>query len=497
MPELFFSHSEKEAKRLSALVRQGGLRRVRQGVYTDATPEQVPRLLASRWYQVVDYLYPDALVAYRSAHELRPVDGYIVIVADIKKPAHISVGEGLTILVQPGNTGLASEAFIPGLLRSTEVRYLLENLSAGRSTAVFVKTLGNEWVEDQLCTLLQKRGETALNNLRDQARELAEPLGLEKEFQKLNKIIGALLSSQPVKGSLTGNFAIATSRQLPYDAQRADLFRSLAGYLRCFTFPSHPYTYNSSGWRNLSFFESYFSNYIEGTEFEIDEAEEIIFQKKLLVNRQADSHDVLSVFDVVNDYQEMITTPQTADELIFLIQQRHQLIMGERPEKRPGLLKQKNNKAGDTLFVEPKLLVGTLIRAFDEYLSLPEGLARALYIQFLVSECHPFDDGNGRLSRIMMNAELSAAGEFKVFVPTVHRDSYLNSLRQASRQGKFRTLCKVFYQLQCYIESLDWQDYGQLRQQLEDDCCHKLPDEGVAVFNRKIRPFTIELPIGN
>jgi len=496
MPELFFSRSDNEAKRLSSLARQGRLHRVRRGVYTDAAPEQIARLLEKRWYQIVDYLYPNAIVAYRSAYELRPVDGHIVIVADVKKAAHITVGEGLAILVQPGNPELASEPFVPELSRSIEVRYLLENLCSSRSTAAFAKTLGSEWVEDQLCALLQKRGEAALNELRDQARELVEPLGLRKEFQKLDKIVGAILSSRPVQDSLVGSLAIATARQQPYDAHRVSLFKSMAAYLRQCTFPAHPYSYNSSGWRNLAFFESYFSNYIEGTEFEIDEAEDIIFQKKLVANRHADSHDVLSVFDVVNDYQEMITTPGSPDELLHLMQQRHQLIMAERPEKRPGQFKEKNNKAGGTLFVEPKLLVGTLTQAFNEYLSLPEGLTRALYIQFLVSECHPFDDGNGRLSRIMMNAELSSADEFKVLIPTVHRDSYLNGLRQATRQGKFRTLAKVFYQLQCYAESLDWQDYGQLRQTLEEDCCHKLPNEGVAVFNRRIRPFTIELPIG-
>ena len=33
-------------------------------------------------------------------------------------------------------------------------------------------------------------------------------------------------------------------------------------------------------------------------------------------------------------------------------------------------------------------------------------------MQFLISEVHPFDDGNGRLSRIMMNAELVKSSLF-------------------------------------------------------------------------------------
>src|SRR5690606_5751585 len=112
--------------------------------------------------------------------------------------------------------------------------------------------------------------------------------------------------------------------------------------------------------------------------------------------------------------------------------------------------------------------------------------------QFLITECHPFDDGNGRLSRIFLNAELHTDQQYKLIVPTVHRDSYLNSLRQATREGKFRTLTKVFIQLQKYAASLNWNDYGDVREQLEEHKAHLLPDEGVAVFNQQIVNFKMK-----
>ena len=31
-------------------------------------------------------------------------------------------------------------------------------------------------------------------------------------------------------------------------------------------------------------------------------------------------------------------------------------------------------------------------------------------MMFMMSEVHPFDDGNGRLARLMMNTELVSAG---------------------------------------------------------------------------------------
>ena len=43
----------------------------------------------------------------------------------------------------------------------------------------------------------------------------------------------------------------------------------------------------------------------------------------------------------------------------------------------------------------------------------------AAFMLFLVSEVHPFIDGNGRVARIMMNAELVAGGQVKILIPTV------------------------------------------------------------------------------
>ena len=57
-------------------------------------------------------------------------------------------------------------------------------------------------------------------------------------------------------------------------------------------------------------------------------------------------------------------------------------------------------------------------------------------------------------------------------------------------------LIKVFFQLQCYTSTIDWLDYGEARSQLESHCAQKLPNEGIAVFNKQIRSYKIALPIG-
>jgi hypothetical protein len=150
MPSLYFPKDTNDAKRLSALVHRGKLNRIRHGIYTDAAMEEIPTLLESRWYEVVAYLCHNPLAAYRTAHELRPVNGHVFVVADVKKRTKISVTSALTINVFPGDSYLLSEQFVPALSRSALPRQLLENLTETRSTAQELKSLGPEWVEEQL-----------------------------------------------------------------------------------------------------------------------------------------------------------------------------------------------------------------------------------------------------------------------------------------------------------------------------------------------------------
>ena len=493
MAKLIFPTDSNEAKRLARAVNNGSIKRIRAGVYTDASWEEVPQLLHNHWFEVVNHLYPTAIASHSTAVSLCPVNNAVFITAEVKTRKKVKVSDALTLEVLPGDVSILTEPFQPEMFRSSPPRYLLENLQVSHSDVETPKSLGKEWVERELCKLLERYGENELNRIRDQARQYCDTVKMEKAFKQLDKLIGAVLSTHSID-ALSTHQAIAMAKKVPFDSNRLTTLDALKDYLTRCELKAEPYHYQSSSWRNLAFYESYFSNYIEGTEFEIDEAEKIVFEKSEIENRHQDSHDLLSVYDVVHDYTEMCTVPDSPDELLQLLLQRHALIMHQRPDKRPGLLKEKTNKAGGTAFVAPEHVEGTLTQAFPLYQALPEGLPRAIFMQFLISECHPFDDGNGRLARIMMNAELVSAEQHKLIIPTVHRDSYLNGLRQATRSLKFRAMTKVLANLQAYTASIDWSDYGEARDSLESHCANKLPDEGVARFNKQIAKFKIDLP---
>src|SRR3546814_18680480 len=106
----------------------------------------------------------------------------------------------------------------------------------------------------------------------------------------------------------------------------------------------------------------------------------------------------------------MARTPADADELLDLLRRRHATPMVARSDKGPGTFKQEVNRAGQTVFVDPGHVEGTLRQGFDFYRGLETAFARAVYMMFFVCEVHPFADGNGRLAGLMANADLVAAG---------------------------------------------------------------------------------------
>jgi hypothetical protein len=85
--------------------------------------------------------------------------------------------------------------------------------------------------------------------------------------------------------------------------------------------------------------------------------------------------------------------------------------------------------------VLPNLVVGTLRLGFDMLRGLTEPFARGLFLHCLIAEVHPFDDGNGRMSRLHFTSELLRGEQAHVIIPTVFRDDYIGGMRSLSWRG--------------------------------------------------------------
>ncbi|GAB7140773.1 Fic family protein [Deferribacterales bacterium RsTz2092] len=429
------------------LVKQGKASKLTARLYTTDMTDDVDKVVLRNIWTIVGLLYPKAIIDGRTAFEMKPADnGYVFIISDRVRPTTIGKytiyprkGAG----AQAGDTPFMDNLYMPSLARK-----YLENMRMGHNN----RCLSQVEIEEQLDKFIRNYGVTALNKLRDDASVLAPKIELVAKFDKLTQIIGALQNTRETK--LVSKVGLARKAGNAYDPNREKLFYKLYEGLKSLAPVFRKPIDNFNEY--LCFYEAYFSNYIEGTEFEVDEAKEIIFEGKIPASRPEDSHDIISTYETISDKAEMNRTPRNFDELVDILQHRHKLIMGGRVGAYPGIFKMQSNRAGLTIFVKPELVVGTLKRGFALYQQLDNAFARALFIKFLVTEIHPFTDGNGRLSRIMMNAEFVVNDEERVIIPTGYRYNYLSALSTLSETGESEAYIKTMAFAQEYTAKIDW-----------------------------------------
>lgn len=479
---LMATSNKSESSKRTGMIKNGTLRKIAPKIYTTNMKDSPNEIVARNLFYILGHLYPHAVISHRSAFELRPTDtGDIFLTYSYSKKISLP---GVTVHLLQGPMGTEYDMpFIENLYVSSNERRILENLKKGRvRSGSMSKSLPREIIEEYLEKILQVNGEQGLNMFRDKARQMAKLLTMEAEFDILNSIVGALLATKP-STFLTSDSAIARAGGQAYDRERIKLFDSLFVALKNNVFPSidEP-NQTSTEFRNFAFFESYFSNYIEGTEFEIEEAREIVETGQPLPARNADSHDILGTFHIVASRREMRRTPQTTEEFIEILQERHRIMMAARPDRNPGMFKMKNNHAGDTYFVDYRLVRGTLLKGFEYYQALESPFAKALFMLFMVSEVHPFNDGNGRISRIMMNAELVHADQSKIIIPTVFRDDYLNALRRLTRRNDPTVIIKAMARVRQFSSNITGDDFETTKDYLKRCNAFKESDEYILKF---------------
>ena len=463
------------AKLLARLKREGKVVRIAPRIYTTNLTDKAENIIRRNLWTIVGRLWPGARLSHRTAFEYAPNNGHVFLGYKYTRKVKLP-GVTLHFLATAGSLD-SDNPFIEGLGVSSHARAVLENLEPDKTQGGVDKCLGAEAIEERLEAEFSSGGEAALNKLRDEARAIAGATGHGREFARLDKMIGALLSTRPAD-VLKSKVALARAVGEPFDSARLDLFGKLLARLESAEFPDcRDINASESSYATFAFFESYFSNYIEGTEFELDEARRIVETGTVVPTRDADSHDILGTYAIVSNRREMSRIAKTADEFLDILRERHRVVLSGRPSSAPGVFKTKDNRAGDTHFVSFDRVRGTLKRAFDMSRAMRNPFARAIFVLFATSEVHPFADGNGRVSRIMMNAELTAAGQSKIIVPTVFRPDYIGALRRLSRNGDPDVLISAMTRLRDFGRTLSGVDFQLMRRQLENANAFK-DDEG-------------------
>lgn len=456
-PALVYA-GEADKDELRRAQRRGDLVRIASGIYTGETVKPAVEVVRERLWQILAHEMPGAVIVDRSVRDGgRGADGTLYVVASRTRPL---VLPGVTVVPRKGPGQLPGDMSLPdGIAMSGMARGLLENLAPTRhrsdgSSRTLTRAEVEVWIND-LCA---SRGESYLNRLRDEARVLADDLSAQKAMTTLDAMISAALNSRENLVLESAELRARASGD-PFDTVRIAAFARLAEFLggqAPDVMPSLPE--DTSRRALLPFYEAYFSNYIEGTEFTLDEAAEIVFGHVIPEQRPRDAHDILGTYALTSSPAEMRRRPRTSDELLASLKARHAVILGGRPEMSPGRFKVRANRAGSTEFVLPDLVEGTLRRGFDVGAGLVSPFARAIYLMFLVSDVHPFSDGNGRVARLMMNSELEAASEVRIIIPTVYRLNYLSALKAATHTQNDAALVAVLAFARRWTARMDFSD---------------------------------------
>ncbi len=480
IPELIYSSTNRSTRDwISILKKKKLIRKIGPRLFTSVDKKKEKQVVKSSWIEILSNLFPNAFITHRTALEYSPSPGGIIyITGNVRREVNYP---GLIIKFLKGPSPIESDVdFINNLKASSFERALLENLSTVK-TKKESKTVGQGAVEAKLEQYLHNKGEQELNKLRNRAREIAIRLNLKREFKKLNSIIGVLLGSQDYNG-LKSDKAIAKVKGIPYDANCLETLEALFAALKTYPFsPIVENITNSDHFKNKAFFESYFSNYIEGTIFEIEEAEEIVFDRKISTSKPQDAHDILGTYLIVSDPNEMKVVPHDSKELVSIIRKRHKLMLSKRSEINPGEFKNKPNRAGSTHFVHPEYVLGSLIRGFEFYKALDKGIARSIFIMFLINEIHPFSDGNGRIARIMMNVELNSQNLSTIIIPNSYRDDYLGALRAMTRRHRAQPLIEMFIKAHQFSH-INFSNYPKVLKYLQNHNWFAEPDEAKLIY---------------
>lgn len=479
--EIIFASSDKnESRRITALLKEKSIRKMAPRVYTSNLEEEPTAIIKRNWYRILARLFPDAQLSHRSALEFKPTsEGHIFLTYSYTSNVSLP---GITVHLLKGPSPIEGDnPFFENLFASQEARAFLENLQETRKKGQESKNLPISEIEERLEVIIKARGEQGLNTLRDKAKEISPPLKMQKEFKKLNQLISDLLTTGKAK-NLTSPAGLARSLGESFDPARIKLFEGLYEELAGKVFSEHKVSNSLNQFKTFAFFEGYFSNYIEGTEFTVSEAKEIILTETPLPARDEDSHDILGTYRIVSSKKEMSVCPATATEFLDLMRNRHGVLLHSRTSKKPGEFKDRNNRAGNTEFVDWTLVHGTLKKGFDWYTLLKDPFAKAVYMMFLVSEVHPFMDGNGRIARVMMNAELSSKGLSKIIIPTVYREDYMGALRKLTRQQIADPYIRMMVRALEFSSTLNHESMDEMEQYLKMCDAFKEPKEGKLKF---------------
>jgi len=153
------------------------------------------------------------------------------------------------------------------------------------------------------------------------------------------------------------------------------------------------------------------------------------------------SREILNAWRTIRDRAAFSADLLQGDEGEAWLRYWHACLLSETPEKFPGQYKAVTNAIGNRPLTPPENVAGTIrVLLADIRPTLPAGLAQAVFMYVAVNMIHGFADGNGRLSRFILNWEAESAAAPLLVIPLNMRAQLTQSMDTAWYEGRIEPL---------------------------------------------------------
>jgi len=195
----------------------------------------------------------------------------------------------------------------------------------------------------------------------------------------------------------------------------------------------------------LSFIVS--SNAIEGNTFTIDETKKLLDKNIVTEKRSFLEHQQITNYH--NAYNEMLSLSAQGVEIsVELICTLHSLVCAGEI-KSAGDIRETNVYVGNDSqiihnppdYSHVRDLLETLIKNY--YISIEEPLKNISHFHLEFERIHPFEDGNGRVGRLLINYQLLQYNYFQLHIPNNKRSLYMSAFKDYNRNGKTEKMLDI------------------------------------------------------
>lgn len=200
-------------------------------------------------------------------------------------------------------------------------------------------------------------------------------------------------------------------------------------------------------------------NRLEGIDISEEEVAEIITDLRL--NKQDSEYcrsEYMNFIEVAGHASLIDYIMQTSDKVsAFSILNLHKMLFQFAPfPEAAGGTRNTDNRVSNAKFEPvPHQNIVTEILKLDkkvqnvienvEFYSIAEYIAECVKIHHRITTIHPFNDGNGRISRIFLNWLMRLKHLPPVYIKYKYKDSYYKALEVADTTNNFDELYLVFY----------------------------------------------------